>query len=60
MARRNDKERELWVNNDESLYHWFQRSRQGLTRFVREHRKEIDSYVDRSLNAENEKTHQSN
>jgi len=50
LNRRNDEERREWVQNDEGLYRWQLSSRQGLYRFVRENRKEIDELIDRQLN----------
>jgi hypothetical protein len=32
---------EQWVDNDESLYDWWRRSRQGKRAFVRENRAEL-------------------
>lgn len=37
-----DKDRILWVKNDEVLYHVWKKSRQGIDRFVRTHRREIN------------------
>ena len=41
----NDNDREDWVNNDEGLYNWWQRSGVGITTFVRRHRQEIDIII---------------
>jgi len=43
--RLNDDERKQWVMNDEGLYHWWRRSRQAITVFVRENRAELDEYI---------------
>lgn len=50
MRRRNDEERRQWVLNDEGLYRWWQSSRIGLYRFIRENREEIDTAIDGALN----------
>jgi hypothetical protein len=41
----NDKERSEWINNDEALYNWWRQSRQPLTTFVRQYRKELDAAI---------------
>jgi hypothetical protein len=41
----NDRERELWVLNDERLYLDWRASRQAITPFIREHRAELDAYI---------------
>lgn len=41
----NDADRQQWVDNDEDLYDWWRASGVGQTRFVREHRREIDAHV---------------
>ena len=43
--RYNDRERELWVSNDEALYNWLRTSRLPLRVFVRTHREGIDTYI---------------
>lgn len=48
----NDKERELWVLNDEGLYLWWKSSRGGLKAWVREHREELTRIIDLILNGE--------
>jgi hypothetical protein len=45
----NDTEREQWVNNDEGLYLWWQRSKQPITKFVKQHRKELDEHIKKCL-----------
>ena len=42
----NDTERELWVNNEETLYNWWKSTRQSLRAFVRGNRKIIDGIID--------------
>lgn len=51
----NDRERELWVMNDEGLYRWFKRSRQGMRRFIRDNREELTQIIQRALGIEEEK-----
>jgi len=48
----NDAERREWVLNDEGLYRWWQstRPRQGLYKFVREHRQELTDLILAQLN----------
>ena len=43
--RLNDKERTLWVENDESLYRWWKSTDMTLRRFVRKHRADIDLHI---------------
>lgn len=50
--RLNDRERELWVDNDEGLYRWYRRSRTPKRAFVRKHRAEIDAVIRRVVDAE--------
>ena len=40
-----DRERERWVANDESLYRWWKSSRVSISQFIRENRKEIASAI---------------
>jgi len=41
----NDEDREEWINNDESLYLWQQRSGLSMTKFIRENRKALDEHI---------------
>jgi hypothetical protein len=50
--RINDEERRLWVLNDYGLYTWWQDSRKGLYRFIRENRAEITRLIMKELNRE--------
>jgi hypothetical protein len=46
--RINDHERELWVNNDEGLYRWYQREQHrggGMRAFLKRNREEIDAAI---------------
>jgi hypothetical protein len=52
IKRLNDAERRLWVLNDEGLYRWWQQSRIGMRRFLRENRNELDTCINRELNKE--------
>lgn len=45
----NDSERRLWVLNDQGLYSWWRNTRQGITTFIRENRKEITEAINRRL-----------
>jgi hypothetical protein len=48
----NDRERSLWIDNDEGLYRWWKSTRQSKTRFIRENRKEIGDYIVKALNVQ--------
>jgi hypothetical protein len=48
----NDRERELWVMNDEGLYTWWRSTKLSMRGFLRENRKELDSYINKTLNRE--------
>lgn len=41
----NNKERRLWLENDESLYRQWQQSRLSKTEFIRKYRQQIDQYI---------------
>lgn len=45
----NNRERELWVMNDEGLYNWWKSSRLSMRNFIRENRAEIDQAILRAL-----------
>lgn len=45
----NDREREMWVLNDEGLYTWWQSSRQSMRAFIRENRSELTALINRAL-----------
>lgn len=47
----NDRERVLWVENDESLYRWRLSERMYVWAFVRKFRKEITEYIKGKTNA---------
>jgi len=51
----NNRERELWIMNDEGLYRWWRSSRMSITAFIKEHREEIDEAIDRVLNPKSER-----
>ena len=52
----NNKERQLWVWNDEPLYRWWlsesknNDSESSLMRFIRANREEIDQYIKSQTN----------
>ena len=48
--RRNDEERQQWVDNDEGLYNWMRRSHLSMRKFIRQNRAEIDAKIDSVLN----------
>jgi hypothetical protein len=47
----NDREREMWVLNDEVLYehheHWKRRNKGGMRGYLKEHREVIDAWIRR-------------
>ena len=45
-----NRERSLWIDNDEGLYNWWLTSRQSKGKFIKENREELDNYVNRRLN----------
>ena len=50
----NDSDREEWVKNDAGLYDAWRCSGRGITRWVREHRAEIDEVIRAVRDAEPE------
>ena len=46
----NNRERELWIDNDEGLYLWHRGSKLSKRQFIKEHRAEIDEIIDRAIN----------
>lgn len=47
--KRNDKERELWVQNDEGLYLWYRHSGMSMRNFIRANRAKLDECIDAVL-----------
>lgn len=45
MTRLNDKERKMWVINDEGLYMWWKSERVGITTFIKANRKQLDECI---------------
>ena len=45
----NDRERQMWIDNDEPLYTWWKSTRMGMRKFMRKHREEIDAYIAKLL-----------
>lgn len=41
----NDRERRMWVENDEPLYRWWQSTGIGLYRFMNENRGELTRII---------------
>lgn len=50
--KRNDKEREMWIQNDEALYRWKRRTGGSMRAFIKANRAELDAYIDRQLSKE--------
>ena len=50
IARMNDKERRMWVENDEILYDQWKWSELSLYTWVKENRKMIDKHINVILN----------
>lgn len=46
----NDGEREMWLENDESLYNWRRKSRLPTREFIRQNRELIDETIHERLN----------
>lgn len=46
----NNRERELWIDNDEGLYTWWRRSKLSKRKFIKENRQEIDKVINNVLN----------
>lgn len=49
---KNDRERELWVINDEGLYNWQKDSGLSMRNFLRQHRDELDQIIETAINKE--------
>ena len=47
--KRNNRERQLWIDNDEGLYMAWKSSRLNKERFIKENREEIDTVIDNIL-----------
>lgn len=45
----NDREREMWVENDQSLYVFRRQTRLSMRQFIRTYRAEIDSVISAAL-----------
>ena len=45
----NDRERELWVLNDEGIYNWFKSERKPLKAFINENRTELTQIINKAL-----------
>ena len=43
------REIELWIDNDESLYLWWKRSKQSKRDFIKENREELEACINRVL-----------
>lgn len=41
----NNKEREMWVLNDEDLYNWWKSTKLSMTRFLKDKRLLVDKYI---------------
>ena len=48
-GRMNDKERRLWILNDEGMYRWYRHAHKGISTFIRENRIEIDQAIRQAL-----------
>jgi hypothetical protein len=53
---KNDRERELWVSNEESLWNWYRSSRQSMREFIRANREELDEIISRALGESQERS----
>lgn len=48
----NDREREMWILNDEGLYRWWLTSRQSKRAFIRAHRAELDAVINKVVSGD--------
>ena len=46
----NNRERQLWLENDEGLYNWWKRSKQSKVKFIKDNKEELDRVIDNVLN----------
>jgi aspartate/tyrosine/aromatic aminotransferase len=44
-----DKERRMWVMNDEELYSWWHSERKSMSNFIKEHRQELTNIINKKL-----------
>lgn len=51
-GRLNDRERSMWIDNDEGLYNWWRSSRLSKSAFIRENKAELDAAILRALGRE--------
>lgn len=42
----NNREREMWIDNDEGLYNWWISSGQSKDKFIAKNRSEIDAVIE--------------
>lgn len=54
--RLNDTDRKQWIQNEPFLYTWWvtETGERRLSHFVKEHRTELDRYINNQLNQEGE------
>lgn len=45
----NDKEREMWIDNDEGLYNWWRSSGLSKRAFIRANREELTRLITKAL-----------
>jgi hypothetical protein len=48
----NDRERTLWVQNDEGLYRWWRSERKPLAKFIKDNREQLDAIINKAINQE--------
>jgi hypothetical protein len=46
----NNRERQMWIDNDEGLYNWWRESGLSMSAFIKENREEIDAAINSVLN----------
>ncbi len=44
-----NRERELWIQNDEGLYKWWKSSGQSMRDFIQDNKEEINAAIKRAL-----------
>ena len=48
----NDKERAMWIDNEEGFYNWWKQSRLSKRAFMRQNREALDQAINRVASGE--------
>ena len=46
----NNRDREMWIDNEEGLYNWWLSSRWSKRKFIKEYKDDIDAVIRKTLN----------